>query len=124
MSKRQKYTWGGSPCVRNGEDMNGEAHPCYYCGTLIPVTGDTKVCTKCHFQFCPKCGICFCNGTPEQQAALMELRNTYCCDKANFEVGMGPTSVWKRWNRQLELVPHFKDALDNCRRIEGAEGNY
>ncbi len=123
MLKEKKYTWGGSPCVRNGENMNGEAHPCYYCGTLIPVTGDTRVCEKCHFQFCPKCGICFCNGTQKQQAALVGLRDMFCCKRAFFQQGVTDfdKSVYK-W--ELALVPRFKDALDNCRRMKGCKGNY
>lgn len=119
---KEQYTWGGKPCVRVGEYMDEEAHPCYYCGSPI-LTKEAKVCSKCHFEFCPNCGICFCNGTKEKQAGLRTLRNLYCCNRVEFEKGISSEDR-EYLKESLRVVPHFKKALDNCRRIKGCKGNY
>lgn len=116
--KGYTYTWGGSPCVRFGENFGSEAHPCYYCGTPLFIDGShSKYCNTCHFMECHSCGKCWCNAPTATRAALRLLRNKYCCTREYFEAGVKTEDP--REKVALLLVPHFQDALDYCRRIKG-----
>ena len=108
----KRYTWGGFPCVRYGQDMGKESHPCYFCGYPL-VAENIKVCEMCRFEPCPKCSRCFCSGTEAEQVALRVLRDKYCCNPLYFKVGFD----YKRDKWLLVYVPSFVKALDNCRRV-------
>lgn len=108
------YNWRGNPCVRVNRSLVEEAHPCYYCG--VPIRIKTAViCTDCGFAKCPKCGLGFCNAPENVQLALQILRNKYCCNPEGFNRGVDV----KGDKNLLDLVLHFKDAVDYCRMAEG-----
>jgi len=109
----KEYTWGGTPCIRCGESMGEEVHPCYFCGYGL-VASQIEVCPTCKFEPCPRCGKCFCNASLIEQVVLRVLRNKYCCTPEYFRAGF----QWRIDKWLLEYVPHFVDALDNCRKIK------
>ena len=106
------YKWGGKfHCVRYGQDMSGETHICYFCGTTLDLkTGGSQACPSCHFEKCPGCGICFCNAKPEVQVAARVLREKYCCRPEPYVHGIYEGDRWL-----LDYVPSFEAALNYCR---------
>jgi len=105
------------PCVRYSNMEWDEKHPCYICGYPIPVT--IPYC-KCGIIKCPKCGACACPSSMSEEVfeALITLRNKYCCNPINFAQGINLGLEPKKITKLLELVPHYKTALDYCRNLE------
>ena len=113
MSKTKLF----GPCVRYGNMTSDEEHPCYICGYPIPVT--IEYC-KCGIIKCPKCGACACSSSMSEDTfnALITLRSKYCCNPFNFAEGLDLAQYRKVERKLLELVPHYKTALDYCRNLE------
>lgn len=117
MTKKFWYRWHSPPCVRNKANMEGEVHPCYFCGAELwgAEHGDGKWCSKCHFTRCPQCGRCVCNiESVDEQLALIYLRTKYCCTREYFEAGVQPLD-----RHFLQFVPSFENTLNYCRKKEG-----
>jgi len=111
MKKLKKYRWDRPKCVRFGEDMTSEVHPCYFCGLPTKIE-EMNFCDKCGFYNCSNCGIgCVCNSN-KQIEAMKYLRNKYCCNLTNFELGQVGSEL-----ETLRLVPNFFSALNYCRAI-------
>ena len=109
------YTWSGNRCVRSHELDPKEKHPCYFCGHAESIA-TAKYCVLCGFYRCPVCNSCFCSRSAEVRAALRYLRDKYCCTPKFFELGFHDKDV-----EYLELVPHFIDSLDYCRKQRGID---
>ncbi len=115
-----EYTWSSKPCVRFHSHIEGEGHPCYYCGTPIPIEVGMETCKKCGFAVCPSCRGCICNQPDHIHSSLERLRDRFCCNRRHFEIGFFLESN-NQDRRDLLRVPHFVEALDYCRRITRSE---
>ena len=108
------YSWSKNPCVRFHDNILDEEHPCYWCGTPIPISSLTKFCKNCGGAVCQNCGKCWCNVSREESDSLHILRDKYCCNWHHFGKGFEESD-----NNLLSTVSGFRSALNYCRGKKG-----
>lgn len=111
------YSWTNNKCVRYYDHKEGEEHPCYWCGTPIPIKVGMSCCPNCGGAFCPECKKCWCNILVGEAEALRKLRDKYCCNLIHFTNGVQPGDPEENLIKQF--VPCFQQALDYCRERRG-----
>lgn len=97
-----------NPCVRDKEIEGKEKHPCFFCGSLIPIF--SKRCSFCNLLICPYCKKCGCFFSKEELETIKKIRLKYCCNQKNLE---GFEKI-EEIEGNKNLIENYTRALQYC----------